>query len=275
MQYWMLRLFLTSRERPPIIEATATRKTSRRDYLQATFTTDIRFQYRARNYVYKYFSQDGDVIAAVVGRVHTATIGGPPEKDFQPEEVPDWGTANVFIDVSGDTEGQKVAMQRAPQMSNPIEIMRALTDHINARDPDTDWVIAVNAISDKKEFWDAVEAHKGEITELDLVFIPPNIWGAKDETEKALKALHQSTNTDEVEVQLKNADGKLVPEGEVMEQSIQYVTKGGGRAILRKGRKKLYDSESKVSVETPEDDAKVQTADEGRLKALVSRLFGR
>ena len=273
MQYWMLQVFLSPREKPPIIDAVAPSRITRQQYLLKTFGEEVSFQYRKRRYVYRFYENTSGVIAAVIGRAHTTTI--TPKEDFQSQEITDWETANVFIDTSGDATGQRVAMQKTSHIATPLEVFRGLTDFINRRDPDTDWTISVNPVSKSNEFWSAVDQYQGKITELDLVYIPPNIWGAQSETEKALKSLQAKTNTDEVDVKLKNADGKLELKNETIEQSVDYVTKGGGKAVLKVGRRKVFDTDSAVVIESPEEDVEVQQAPEESLLKLIARLFNK
>ena len=271
MQYWILQAFLTSREKPPIIEFSSPPRISKQDYLRQTFGKEISFEYRKRRYLYRFYSEDEGVMAAVIGRPHTATL--TPREGFQSVDMTDWETANVLIDTSGDADGQKIAMQRTAHVRNPLEVFRALADFINHRNADTDWTIAVNAVSEKNEFWSAVRRYSGTLTELELVYIPPNVWGGQDETAKALKKLHSQTNNDEVDVRIRNADGKLDLGGDIIKESVEYVTGGGGRAALRVGKKKVFDTVSAVVTESPDVDIEVQQAPKGLLRALADRLL--
>jgi hypothetical protein len=73
-----------------------------------------------KRYVYKAFQEpDGLFIAGVIGRERKRTISLPPEMGFASHEVPDWETSNVFIDISDDADGQKVAMQHVDDVGNP------------------------------------------------------------------------------------------------------------------------------------------------------------
>jgi hypothetical protein len=276
MQYWMLRLFLTSRERPALLQQMepAYRPKTRQEFLLETFREDIVFRHYGDNYVYKFFSEPlPGAIAAVIAREHVVTIALPPSQQFQGRDVPDWETANVFIDTSSDFEGQKVAMHAVGIVGNPVSVMRSLTDHINRSGRATDWVIAVNAISREEDFWAAAERHRGHITEIDMVFATPNIWGGETETENALRSLHGENNAQEVEVKLKNSDQKINPFSETIRRSIDYITKGGGKVLLRRGNRKLYDSENTAVTETPEEDDKIQNAAPDLLRRLVAVLF--
>lgn len=73
---------------------------------------------------------------------------------------------------------------------------------------------------------------------------------------------------------MRNSDGKLDLEGELIRESVEYVTKGGGKAILKVGKRKVFDTDSAVVTRSPEEDLEVEGAEPGLLRALISRLFG-
>ncbi len=111
---------------------------------------------------------------------------------------------------------------------------------------------------------------------LDLTFVTPNIWRGQSETEKALRALQQENNAQEVEVRLRNDDKKLNPDSENIRESINYIAKGGGAVVLREdGQKKLYDSDSNATVTAVDDDEPIQDASEGAIRDIINRLFGK
>ena len=168
-------------------------------------TSDIRFEHRNDPFAYHYFQilEDRYIVAAV-GRETSQIIGLPPEKGFEHKAVPDWETANVFLDISSSGDGQKIAMQNVSDIGTPLPIFRSVIDHINDAQPDSDWLMAANPITKRDEFWGVAKRHQGRISEIDLRFVPPNIWGGASETEKALKELHEENNATEVEVRIIN-----------------------------------------------------------------------
>lgn len=282
MEYWMLRLFLTSRESRPLLDMMEQRQPeTRQQFLTRAFGTEVKFPHRGRHYVFKFFHHiDHRFIAGVVARPHTVTISLPPEQGFlwritaiKPTDIADWETANVFVDTSGDSEGQKVGMQRHAIVGSPLAVFRSLADYINSTNQTSAWSIAVNPMSKQDEFWTAVENNRGNISELDMIFVPPNIWEGQTETEKALRALHKDNLAEEVEVKIKNKDKKLHPKSHRIEQSIDYITKGGGSVRMRAGKKTLFNSDKTVVTETPKDDMPVQDTTAGKLRDIIMSIF--
>jgi hypothetical protein len=274
MRYTMLQLFLARRDEGTMFSQLEPRQ-SREQYIQAAFGTEVRFEHWKRPYVYKPFpSHDQARVVGVIAKEHTVTVAGPPEEGFAHKDVQDWETANVVIDASSDS--QKVAMQ--PSVGQPLHIFRSFVDHVNIKNSNAEWAIAVNPITEKEEFWGVAERFKGHIAEVDLSFAVPNIWGGESETEKALKELKTENNAQEVEVKIKNKDGKLNPDSERVRKSVEYIAKGGGTASLRdENQATIYSSDSEESiVSIPIDpDFPIQEADEGLIASLIKRLFGK
>src|SRR5262249_23224769 len=146
------------------------------------FGSEVRFRYRQKSYVYEPFGEpESPFLAGAIGRERSVTVGGPPEEKFALRTIPDWETANFFIDTSGEADGQKAAMQDITIVGQPLGVLRALVDQINAETSLADWFIAVNPITKTQDFWDAARRYRGHIGEIDLVFVPPNIWGGQSE----------------------------------------------------------------------------------------------
>lgn len=270
MRYWMMRLFLTSRNEG--LFALIAAKETREQYLRRVFASEVIFMHRKQKYVYRnYDFEINNLITGAIGRSHLVTLG---DADFMRQEYPDWKAANLFIDPTGEDDGQKVAMHQVPVVGTPISVMRSFTDHLNTQNRQADWTITVNVISSKSEFWAAVEQNKGRIGELDLTFATPNIWGGTTETENALKKLQKENNADEVEVKLKNADKDLKVDSKDIRDSVEYIAKGGGSVVLREdGKTVLYNSEENVVTESPIGDTPIPEGDTEALRLLANKLF--
>lgn len=281
MQYSMMRLFLANRKQPDLFRDRDVRSAplSRADFLRAVFAAEVRFVHANRIHVYTpYPSSDPNILAGIVARERTVTIGKPPEEGYKKEIVPDWDTANVFIDVSGDLDGQKVAMQESDVAARPIAVFRSLTDYLNETYVTSDWLISVNTITSEQGFWDAVAKYRGNITEIDLVFAAPNIWGGKTETENALKQL-SGEGAKEVEVKLRNLDGKMDPgtkenPGSIGE-GVEYIRKGGGRLKIKSKNRTIYNSEDHAVRRTPKEDSSIPTTEIDVAMALAKWLLNR
>ena len=231
MRYSLLRLFLASREEGTIFSQIPPRR-SRQQYIREVFGSEIRFQHYQGDYVYRPFeSPHADFLVGLIAREHPIIVGGPPEEKFVHKEMPNWETANVLINAPAEENGQIVAMQST--IGQPISIFRSLADHINASYPGAEWLIAVNPITSREQFWTVAERYAGHIKEIDFEFSVPNIWGGQSETEKALRELKEKNNAQEVDVKIKNKDGKLNPDSTRVRESVEYTARGGGISRIR------------------------------------------
>jgi len=275
LRYWMMRLFLANRAEGTIF-STLPQRQSRQEYIQQVFSVEARFQHWQRTYVYKPFPKPDDVhVVGVLAREHSVVVSGPPEEQFAPQEVADWETANVVIDPSDGDEGQKVAMQH--NVGQPVAILRSFVDHINAAHPSAEWAISVNPITTQEQFWGVAERYQGHIEEIDLSFAVPNIWDGQSETEKALRELKEKNNAQEVDVKIKNKDGRLIPDTKRIRDSVDYITRGGGTARIRDDTQTVvYSSDQEESIVTKlvEPDPPIQEADIEAVRHIVRRLFG-
>jgi len=174
--YWMMRLFLSERMAGTFFDTPGRpQRSTREGYPRSVFSNNFIFIHRKRTYVYTPFPSLGDhLLGGAIVRQHTILIRKAPEA--KSEDVPDWESANVFIDTSGDGDGQKVAIQDVAAVGAPLPVFRSATDYINSSNPGSDWYIAVNTITSAIGFWEAVENNRGKITELDLTFAAPNTW---------------------------------------------------------------------------------------------------
>ena len=252
-------------------------KTSREQYIREVFGVEMRFQHQGKPYVFTPFpSPEEPYLTGVVSRESSVVVGGPPEDKYAASIISDWETANVLIDPTGGNDGQKVAMQAVTVIGQPVAIFRSLTDFINQAFSDSDWSISLNPITTKEEFWTIAGLYKDHIRELDLTFVTPNIWGGESETEKALKKLKKDNNAQEVEVRLKNKDGKINPDSADVRQSVDYISRGGG-SMKMKGEdgSVIYNSDHEENVvkETVSPDGPIPTAEVGLIKLIIDQIF--
>lgn len=275
MRYTMLQLFLAQRVNADDLFAILPPRQTRQEYLETTFSKEMRFDYWKHPFVFKPFrSPEDGYVVGVIAKEHKVTVAGPPEEGFAAKQVEDWDTANLLID---SRTTQLAAMQQGA-VGQPLQIIKALIDHINENLKTSEWIIEVNPVTTKEEFWTIADRYKGHIAEVDLSFAVPNIWGGQSETEKALNELKNENNAQEVEVKIKNKDGQLNPDTERVRSSVDYITKGGGTVRLRDDTQTtIYSSENEENaVTTPVDpDFPVQEADDGMIASLIKRLFNK
>ncbi|WP_164155996.1 hypothetical protein [Sandarakinorhabdus rubra] len=261
MRYQYLRLFLVSQDRPGLLEALGELppELSRQAYLEQVFGQRIDFTHRKTGFVYVSVGatplEDGSIVVGRIGRSFVEIVNGPPEAGFQEAEINGWRASNILLDTRQHEDGQKIAMQDRGDVGSPLPVLQSLVAHINAMNPDSGWRIEISVVSNPADFWEAVRRHKNEITAAAFEFVTPNILRLRSSLNESLKGAREDNNAHRVDVVLRNENGLLKLEEPNIVDAIDYVSKGGGTAKLKKGKKIIYDSEQEVlAVDLDEDE---------------------
>lgn len=278
MQYVMLRLFLTERDIGPLLAPMGDVPTeSRQEYLLRVFGQDFSFSGHGISYHYAYIGSIDSYVLGRIGRQRLEQEAKGPETGLEETYERRWHAANILIDTSGHTDGQKIAFQNLGEVGNPTAIADRLIEGINAREQRSKWHIYVNPLTETQEFWGVVEEFKGNITELNLTFVAPNILGGTDKTRDALRKLRDTTHMEETSVRLKNRDGALNPDTDDVREELDYISEGGGRVDMKSRQRTIYTSEERVKTEDLSDEETFAVSEENKKKwpKLLQRLFKR
>lgn len=241
MRYFILRLFLTKRDIPPILEAANyVPEQPRQEYLETVFERNINFIGSGVKFTYVYLGREGNIIFGKIGRKITEVVNRGPETKFAETKQMIHQASNVLIDISSEETGQKIALQYKNQVGKPLNIAKYLVDHINLVEQDVRWNISVNAVTETQKFWDVVNEYKSYITELDVVLIAPNILNGADKVQEDLRRIYKENGVQETTVKMVNREGKLNPDSKNIRETIDYVGQGGGSAKLKSGKKTIY-----------------------------------
>ena len=235
MKYHYLRLSLLPMDRPPILEATRAVPDvpNREQYLRHLFSQRTDFKYRNRILVYVPTGTDEigkrQLMLGRIGRSIASIENAPPEDEFKEITQPSWRAANFIVDISDHPDGQKIAFQHHSSVGRPLSILAGLINHINSVNPDSGWIMEINIIAEKTSFWDAARQHKGEITTAEFSFVTPNVLGVRTKLNEDLKKLREKHNATTVTETIRNPKGHLELTGEDIEDSVEYISEGGGK----------------------------------------------
>src|SRR5690606_6542168 len=99
----------------------------------------------------------------------------------------------------------------------------------------------IEYVSDRREFWQAVEVYKGQLTKLEFTFVPPNALGLEEVIRSIVDEGTKvgSTATKFVHT---NRDGGLNPEGAYVEAALEKTSEGAGSVTLKAGRTTVFSS---------------------------------
>ena len=279
MKYNYFRLSVLPLDRPPILEAANTLPPvlSRQHYLRSIFSKRIDFIHRKNTLIYVHIGaheSDGrSLLLGRIGRSIDSVENAPPEEEFEEITRSSWRASNVFIDTNDQPDGQIIVFQHHYNIGRPLPIAASLVDHANRQNQDSGWFIDINPITDKQSFWEAVHRHKGEITSAEFNFSTPNVLGITSSLNQELKDKRERHNATNVTETLRNPSGKLDLTGQDVEDSVEYISRGGGNAKLKAGQKILYNSKGAEKVIEVKDDEPLTKENPSTWKKIADILF--
>ena len=261
MKYHCFRLSVLPLARPPILEAANSLPdiSPRQHYLRTLFGKRTDFNHRKTTFIYVHIgvheSDSRLLFLGRIGRSVDAVENAPPEEGFEEITRSSWRASNVFIDTNDQPDGQIMAFQHHYNIGRPLPIATSLIDHINNHNRDSGWFIDINPITDKQSFWEAVHQHKGEITSAEFNFSTPNVLGITSSLNQELKDKRAQHNATTVTETLRNPAGSLDLMGQDVEDSVEYISRGGGSTKLKAGQKILYNSKrAEKTIEVKDDE---------------------
>ena len=281
MRYVYLRLFLSEVEQPPILVETGDidRRLSRQDYLTEVFNRRWKFVHRGADLIYVPIRrEEGDDETFTFGRLgkqFRALENSGPDEKFEATQHVGWRASNLILNTSSESDGQKLAMQDRGEVGKPLAIVSSLVYHINEHMVDSGWTISVNAIVEKRSFWEAVEKYQGEITRAEFTYVTPNVLGIRSKLNERLKEYREAENAQEVTVTLKEPKGNLKFDSQEVRDAVEYTSEGGGSAKLKAGNDTVFDSrDDEKAKDVQTDDSSSFDNAEGRTR-LIEQFFHR
>lgn len=269
MRFAEYRLFLNTKDQHGLLDTEETRG----EYLRRVFGSDVRFEHYGRLYVYKFqMIADNRFAIGLVGSEVGAIVEGSPDENYAPQEIHYWRTATIIVDSDDSPTGQYLFYSVTGVSGLGISLLRSLADHINEANPNSRYVMSVNAVVSTDVFWSVVQANAGKISELRISLLPPNIFKQKRLTDEALRETHSIDGTDQLDVVFKNRNGLLTPKSDRIKETVDYAAEGGGKLALKRGKKVIYNSEQKAKVKET-DNIKVQQADEQTILGAIRKLI--
>ena len=277
MRYSLLRFLLVQRDIPPLLLQSGYKhpRHSREEYLKEVFGKTFEFYYRQSRYAYAFIGQEGLVLLGRIGRLKSEKIDQGPETGFAETSSPRWHAANFLLNTGNDSDGQKIAFEEIQTVGSPLAVTKGLIENINSNRADAKWEIIVNPITEEQDFWQTVDKYEGKITEMELSFVAPNMFGGRDKTTKVLKTWNEENNMQTASLSLHNKAGALNPDSENVRESLGLITSGGGSAKLKTGKQTVYDSETNVKKESISDEENFPISKEtkSRWRNLIKILF--
>lgn len=247
---------------------------SRRQFLSDAFAERRDFFHRGRMVTYvpgPDEAQQSDFIVGYFGKKLSQSVNEGPENLYR-RTVAEYHSASVIaVDLRMDR--QIVAFEKRSDLGEATALLESFFADYSRRKSSFSWHVDCEFISESRDFWIAVDQHKGEITEVVFEFFPANGVTGFDSFKEFDKVAKQASNADRSKYSLQNLEGGLLPSGKVIEEAVEYSHEGAGRVQLKSGRRILYNGkESRIQREIPEE-VMPREVEATKLLGLVLLLF--
>ena len=239
----------------------------------------IEYEYRGVKLAFVQVSNKDNYFIARLGKKASIKRNSPPDKKFEETHEENWPYCTIIINTNTDSgTGQKIAFEfKSNIFPSPYEQLKHFTDELNTHIFSSGYAIAINPVTEEKEFWKIIDDNKDKIEKLTFSFNSPNLFGIKNSLNDDLKDLQKEYSSTRVSLELENPDGKLtIPKNTLTKQSVDYVTKGGGQYSLKiKGKyKKVISSKDNIKTKTFEDlDIHINGNNQETLFSILDTIF--
>lgn len=274
MKFQYFTYFLNPVQQVPLFEDNRDKNDVLRDALSKT----IEYESRGIKLAFVPVTQKDHYIIGRLGKRASIKKNSPPDQKFEETYEENWPYCYVVINTNTDHgTGQKFAFElKSSVFPSPFEQLKHFADVLDIHLFASGYAIAINPVTEEKEFWKLVDQHHNKIERLTFTFNAPNLFGIENSLTEDLKSLQKEYSTTKVSLELENPDGKLnVPKNDLTNQSIDYITKGGGQFELRlKGRKITLRSKDNIKTKSFDDlDLHINGDNQQTLFDVLGKIF--
>ena len=179
-----------------------------------------------------------------------------------------------YVYIIVDTSMQIVMMQRKSSVFSSVGGAKGSFEAlVKTFMSDDNYYFSLDEITASTSFWDTVE-NADEVYDVTLKLKSPNFLGAGYSTTDLLRRLQNVTNNDRLSLKLSNSSGELDMSRDEYDDTIEYITAGGGswsattstggaRRVTHKSDEFVKTVEVKVSEQIPLDDGEIIIAIRG------------
>ena len=231
------------------------------------------FTYRKSELGFVILDRIGSYLYCKFGKRSQISRTLSPQEKFEKESEVTWPNCNVFINTSSNnSNGQLILIEsKVSVFKDPINALRGLADKINEKFQRYGYDLSINPISSKTGFWNIVDKYDGSLEEVIFHYNAPNLFNLDDKLNDDLRKAKREYNATETTIALKNPDSKLnVIHTPLVDQSVEYITKGGGEYKLKVGRKWFSSNDT---VKTSSIDVDLTSSDKEVILDVFNRIM--
>lgn len=266
--------FLNPLQQTPLFEDKRDKNNILRDVIAKT----IEYESRGVKLAFVPVTKKDNYIIGRLGKRASIKRNSPPDQKFEETYEENWPYCYIVINTNTNHgTGQKIAFElKSSVFPSPYEQLKHFADELNTHLFSSGYAIAINPVTEEKEFWSLIEQNHDKIEKLTFTFNSPNLFGINNSLTEDLKSLQKEYSSTRVSLEMENPDGKLnVPKNELTNQSVDYITKGGGQFALRlKGKKIVLRSKDNIKTKSFDDlDLHINSDNQQTLFDVLGKIF--
>lgn len=254
---------------------------SRDEWIRLLFSVDVEFMHYGSlyHYVPKPVDADAKVLVGRLGRKTYATKNTPPESGLEEYIDETWRACVIVIDPTEHKDGQKVAMQRLPEVGSPVALLPQLIQALEGSfaSDGAPFSTSINPISSSQEFTNFVKKNQGKVTRVSFYLDVPNMYNSEDEYDREMKAFRDKEHAQKVKIEISNPDGIDADSERVRFTAEKAMERGTGKVTAKAmGKNNTFSSQKtqkKVKIQLDDDEAGSPLIDQA--EANANRIFGR
>lgn len=195
-------------------------------FWEAILNTDP-FSTKSMQAITQTLAEEKDLLVLRVGVAKKITRS---TEDFKEEQLDHW--PSVMVIIWNHEDKQILAIQHNPNaFSTPKILANRLQRNINTSLAPFQLKMHVRPIFNKRLFWDLVEQNEGNIEQVKITYLTPNMASISKNLTEDLRSLAKATNSTENELKLKaekNSSLSISEDNSQIAGLVEYSSSGGG-----------------------------------------------
>jgi len=164
------------------------------------------------------------------------------KKSFDIETLDNWPHSTIII--NNDPSVQLIAVERNTKaFSNTTVVSNVLIENFRPLLRQYQLHIEIEALFEKRTFWDLVDRHRGDIRSINFELVSPNMANISKVLKVNLTELNTATNSHKTDLKLNSAEDaalEIDKKNETINSLVDYASEGGGDIQFRlRGYKKI------------------------------------
>ena len=232
----------------------------------------ISFRYRDKDLPSTLCYHQGDLFMLLLGNNKAVEY----IEDFEKKKIKSDPFSIVVVDNAPDK--QIVAIRNDSRaFSSADTIARLLQETINKHLNYFNLEMHIEAISDGKGFWDAIQLSKNEVVKISFEIIKPNVSNISGALTDDIKGLIDKYHSHKTVLSMEaSSSGQLInisKDDKDMSGLADYTSEGGGRSYVKFKDKSIYDSRKHIKKKIQETLLDLKNSTQEQLSNLIRQIL--